>query len=66
MPASLSSISVPRKTSSVTTDYVIPRVERNGRYFASAMCIEYPYKTLAIMCAEQDLSFHTYLIGTGK
>ena len=54
--ASLSSKYVPRKPSTVTTDYIISRVEIYGGDFDNSICDVHPYKILATKFAEQDLS----------
>ena len=50
----------------MTTDYINPSVDIDGRDFDNAMCSGYPYKILATHCAEHDFSCRTSLMGTGK
>ena len=64
--ASLSSKYVPRKPSTVTTDYIISRVEIYGGDFDNSIYDVHPYKILATKFAEQDLSCQTYFMVTGK
>ena len=52
LPASLSSISVLMKASPVKTDYIIPRVDIDGRDLSNDICSGYPYNILVTKCAE--------------
>ena len=66
VPASLSQISVPRKQYTVTTDYIIPRVEIFGPEFISfTFGGQDIYKTLSWQCVNMDKACHTFFLGTG-
>ena len=67
LPNSLSSISVPRKQSPVTTDYIITRVEIGGPEFRLfAFYGADRYKNLASKCVDMDKACNNYYSGTGK
>ena len=66
VPASLSSISLPRTPSPETTYYIIPRVQINGRYFINAMCYSNPYPELAQKARDMDKACNFYFVVTGK
>ena len=65
VPASLSSIYVPRKPSPVTTDYIIPTVEIDSKGFYSDMCSGYPYNIIATNYSEEAF-FFSYLFYGNK
>ena len=67
VPASLSSISVPRKPSPVTTDYINPRLEIVGPEYRNTMFIEADrFKKLANYCLDMDKACRNYFSGRGK
>ena len=66
LPAILSSVSVPRKTSQETTCYIIPRVHIEGRDFINATCSSNGYQYLSQITRDPDKSCHLYLMVTGK
>ena len=66
VPAILSSHHVPRKPSPVSTDYIILRVDIDGRYFSKAMINKNSYLILAGHCILEDEYCHSYFRVKGK
>ena len=67
VPASLSSIYVTRKQSTLKTNYIIPRVDIVGpesREFIFG--VQDRYKMVAWKCVDMDKAYHTYFSVTGK